>query len=170
MSIIPDYARQGVELMRQLEGQAEVTAQYWSDGKRKEYYNRYISEYLKWLENYVYGGDGMRGMGLNELLDFVAQRVDEFEEIAESSISGDIVAPGFSTGHYGTEQIMVPTHTSEAEISEASESSAENVPTEMGPANLTERRKNWTIDYNLNGPGDFSVKNLREILNKRRNG
>ncbi|MCM1451133.1 MAG: hypothetical protein NC102_02655 [Clostridium sp.] len=171
MSIIPDYARQGIELMRQLEGQASLTAQYWSDGKRKEYYSKYIMEYLKWLEAYVYGSDGMQGKGLNELLEYVSTKIDEFEDAAESSILGDIIAPGYAFYNNSEGQILAPAGTSANNMASVSGNTAINdAPDEMSPENLTERRNTWTVDYNLNSPGNFSTENLREILKKRING
>ena len=165
MSFIPDYANQATELRRQIEAQAELTAQCWSDRKRQEYYNQYVGEYIDWLEKYIYGGDGMRGKGLNDLLQFVAEKIDKFESAADSSITGNIMAYPASTGSYPG-QMFAPTDLSHIELS----SFGEDVPREQSPEQITENRNNWTVDYNLNSPGSFSAKNLREILNKRKNG
>ena len=162
MSIIPDYAKQASELMRQLEAQADLTAQYWSDGKRKEFYTQYIEQYLQWIEKYVYGGDDMQGKGLNDLLQFVAEKTDEFERVANVSITGSIIAPGFSTGER-TLQILAPADLKGAELSD-------DVPSEQTPEQITRLRQDWEADRALNSPGNFSSKNLRDILNKRKNG
>lgn len=170
MSIIPDYARQGIELMRQLEGQAELTAQYWSDGKRKEYYDKFILPYLSYMETYVYGTGSIRGKGLNDLLEFVSTKIEEFEYVAESMITGDIIAPAYSTNTYSQGQLLAPTGFDSKDMRNVTDTPSEDVPYEMNPNNLSERRSNWTVDYNLNSPGDFSAENLRNILKRRRNG
>lgn len=162
MSIIPDYAQQVIEVMRQLEGQAELTAQYWSDNKRKEYYTQYIEQYLQWLEKYVYGGDGMLGRGLNDLLQFISKKITEFEIITDSSITESICVPKLSTSDKSL-QILTSTKCCRFKINN-------DVPIEQTPERLTEIRSNWTIDYNLNSPGNFSAKNLRVILNRHKNG
>lgn len=163
MSFIPDYANQATELRRQVEAQAELTAQYWSDRKRQEYYDQYVGKYIDWLDKYIHGGDGMRGKGLNELLQFVADKINDFEAIAESSIMSSIVASPASTGNYPG-QLYAPTGLSYTELS----SLGEDVPQEQAPDYITENRNNMTVDYNLNSPGNFSAKNLREILNRRK--
>lgn len=172
MSIIPDYALQATELMRQLEGQAELTAQYWSDGKRREYYDQYIQEYLDYLDQYVYGGSKMKGKGLNDLLEFIARKTDEFERIAESSITSCIIVPECLSGN-GAAQILAPTQTSEWNLNvdlRSVRDSRHDVPTEQAPDQITESRSTYTIDDALNGPGNLSARNLRDILNKRNNG
>ncbi|MCM1449489.1 MAG: hypothetical protein NC082_04050 [Clostridiales bacterium] len=170
MSIIPDYARQGIELMRQLEGQAELTAQYWSDGKRKEYYDKFILPYLSYLETYVYGTGSLRGKGLNDLLEFVSTKIDEFEDAAESSITGDIIAPSYSTNAYSHGQILAPTEFDSKDMRDVVDTPSIDVPSDRDPSRLSDRRATWTVDYNLNGPGEFSAENLRNILKRRRNG
>ena len=170
MSIIPDYARQALEIKQQLEVQAEVTANYWSDNKRKEFYDGHIEPYLDWLDQYVFGGDKMQGKGLNDLLEFVSSKIDEFESEAGSSIASGIVAPGFSCQGYtngclanSDGQILAPTDMPSNVLNS-------DVPQEQTPEEVSERRADFVADYNLNSPGAFSAKNLREILNKRRNG
>lgn len=170
MSIIPDYARQSIELMRQLEGQAELTAQYWSDGKRKEYYEKYILPYLSYLETYVYGTGTIRGKGLNDLLDFVSTKIDEFEDAAESSITGDIIAPAYSSNTYPQRQLLATSGFNSRDLSDVIGTPSEEVPHEMNPNSLSERRSSWTVDYDLNSPGEFSAENLRNILKRRING
>jgi len=171
MSIIPDYARQGIELMRQLEGQAELTAQYWSDGKRKEYYDKFILPYLSYMETYVYGTGSIRGKGLNDLLEFVSTKIDEFEDAAESSITGDFIAPSYSSNTYSQGQLLAPTGFDSKDIRNVIGTPSEEVPEEMNPNNLSERRFTWTVDYDdLNSPGEFSAENLRNILKRRKNG
>lgn len=171
MSIIPDYAQQTLELSFQIESQAEVTAQTWSDSKRIDYYNQYIDNYLTWLDNYLQGKD-IYGKGLNDLLQFVSEKVDKFEEVAESSISGDILAPGFADRgdpiSDGSHQLLAPTDASAWEVNNAV--SAADVPVEQSPQEISRHRNNQTVDYNLNSPGSFDPESLRKILNRRRNG
>lgn len=87
MNYIPDYAIQVTELMHQLEAQAAQTAADWSDTKRCEYYADYVEPYLKDLDTYIHGGSEMKGRGLNDLLQFVADKIGEFEY--ESGMSVD---------------------------------------------------------------------------------
>lgn len=171
MSIIPDYAQQTLELSRQIESQAQVTAQIWSDRKRVDFYNQYIDYYLKWLDNYLHGQE-ICGKGLNDLLQFVSDKVDEFEDAAQSSISGDIVAPDYACGGApvsgGSHQIMASTSVSSHDVNHAIPNS--DVPDEQSPEEISRNRYNQTVDYNLNSPGSFNPESLRKILNRRRNG
>lgn len=168
MSIIPDYVAQAQEVSRQLEAQAMVTAQSWSDTKRNEYYDKYVQYFIDWLDVYIHGsqtGKIIRGRGLNELLSLVQQKIDEFED-AGGSIAQDIVAPGCDS-HSGPTQFMAPVDFTRDDVNRLG-SVAETPPEEQSPASITENRANWTVDYNLNSPGNFSAENLRDILNKRR--
>lgn len=171
MSIIPDYAQQTLELSFQIESQAEVTAQTWSDSKRVDYYNQYIDYYLQMLDNYIHGQE-ICGKGLNDLLQFVSEKVDEFEKVAVSPISGDIIAPDYACGgdpiSDGSHQLLAPTDASAWEVNNAV--SAADVPVEQSPQEISRHRDNQTVDYNLNSPGSFDPESLRKILNRRRNG
>ena len=170
MSLIPDYAQQGNELIRQLEAQAEVTATIWSDTIRVEYYTRYVEEYLKWMDNYIHG-EQISGKGLNELLQFVSDKIDEFEETAESPISSDIYAPDYSgNGNYTNDsfQIMASTKSTSSDIEYSI--SGSHIPLGQSPADMTENRENGTVDYKLDTPGSFSAQHLHEILRRRKDG
>lgn len=170
MSFTPDYAQQAQELSRQLESQAMDTASAWSDRKRQEYYEKYLNPYAEYLDTYVHGNGNITGMGLNDLLEFVSQKIDEFEEAAESSISGEIIAPQMSHGG-GPRQVMVPSNFTSSDVHRAigpvNPPNAE-VPYEQSPEQMSERRSTWTVDYDLNSPGNFSSQNLRDILSRRR--
>lgn len=93
MNYIPDYAIQVTELMHQLEAQAAQTAADWSDTKRCEYYADYVEPYLKDLDTYIHGGSDMKGKGLNDLLQFVADKVGEFEYEAGMSVDANGYLP-----------------------------------------------------------------------------
>lgn len=167
MKLIPDYAHQATELSRQLEAQAEVTAHAWSDMKRVEYYTKYIEEYLKWIDNYITGNE-ICGKGLNDLLQFVSDKIQEFEEAAESSISGDIIAPEYyssSSPVTDAHQIMMPANAQSSDVTSVIPDA--NIPAEQTPDTISNNRYNAVVDYNLNGPGSFSAQNLREILKGR---
>ena len=171
MSIIPDYAAQTLEVIRQLEAQAQVSARHWSDRKRNEFYEKYINYILEWLDVYIHGSQSdktIRGRGLNDLLRFIAEKVDEFESEG-GSITYDIVLPGISS-YVTPMQIMAPITATGYDLKEYDPPyySNNDVPAEQTPAQISENRTNWTVDRNLNSPGNFSAENLREILNRRR--
>lgn len=172
MSIVPDYVPQAQEIIRQLEAQAQVTAQYWSDSKRNEFYDKYVAYILDWMDVYIHGSQScktIRGKGLNDLLQYVSERVGEFESLA-GPITSTIV-PAVS-GRYGsTAQILAPYSASNTYLRDFEQTSIakDDVPEEQTPSQISENRRNWTVDYNLNSPGSFSAENLRNILNRRRN-
>lgn len=170
MSIIPDYAHQAQELIQQLEASAEVTSREWSDGKRYEYFSQYVEEYFKELEKFLYGNE-ICGKGINDLLQFVADKIDEFDNVSDTSIAGNIIAPTYSAGTAftpGSRQIFVSPETSTSDMK--SFIPEEDIPEEQLPENISRHRAEWTVDYNLNSPGSFSAQNLREILRRRKEG
>ncbi len=169
MSMIPDYVSQVQEVARQLEAQALVTATQWSDSRRKEFYDRYIEPMLEWIDTYVNGSSGarsMQGMGLDDLLQFMDEQVSEFEAAGGSASAGI----GFFYGSM-PQQIMVSPRTSRSEVQAMplTSSNGVDIPEEQAPDQISKNRTDWTVDYNLNSPGNFSAQNLREILNRRRN-
>lgn len=176
MSILPDYPQQAVELIQQLEAQAMITAGSWSDVKREEFYDRYVVECIDRLECYIYGGDSMRGKGLNELLEFVGGKVDEFESEGAASISHDIIAPAISINGCGCSgipchQILAPADATASDLAAAlPDAPVETLPPQLAPGNVAKRRDDCDVDPELNSTGNFSPENLRNILNKRING
>lgn len=88
MSNIPDFAIQVQEIERQLEAQCDVTAEDWKDAVQKRFYDNFISEYKEKLELYIHGGSGMSGKGINDLLVFLDEKMQEME--AHTGIPADI--------------------------------------------------------------------------------
>lgn len=172
MNVVPDFVPQAQDIIRQLEAQAQVTAQYWSDSKRNEFYNKYVTYILDWMDGYIHGSHSckiIRGKGLNDLLQFVSEKVEEFESFA-GSITSTIVH--YEKGNYGSSaQILAPSNASSTYLRcfEQTSVTKDDVPEEQTPSQISENRRNWTVDYNLNSPGSFSAENLRNILNRRRN-
>ena len=88
MSNIPDFAMQVQELERQIEAQCDVTAEDWKDSVQKRFYDSFISAYKEKLELYIHGGSGMSGKGINDLLIFLDEKMQEME--AHTGIPADI--------------------------------------------------------------------------------
>lgn len=171
MSIIPDYVSQTQEVIRQLEAQAQVTAQYWSDRKRNEFYEKYIEFILEWLDVYIHGTQNLkviRGRGLNDLLKFIADKIQEFEN--EGGCLTIEIGTSCVSSHSTPQQILASNNVSKYDLQaiDGSKYINNDVPEEQTPAQISKNRANWVVDYNLNSPGNFSAENLREILNHRR--
>lgn len=81
MSFRPDFAQQAQALADGLASVALASADKWSDPKREEYYDRYIRVFLDRIDAYIHGGENMQGMGIDELLEYVTTRMDEFESL-----------------------------------------------------------------------------------------
>lgn len=79
MNNIPDFAMQVQEIERQIEAQSEATADDWKDDVRKRYYDNYVNQYKERLELYIHGGSGMTGKGINDLLVFLNEKMQEME-------------------------------------------------------------------------------------------
>jgi len=81
MSNIPDFAMQVQEVQRQIEAQSDVTAQDWKDAVQKRYYDNYIDAYKEKMGLYIHGGSGISGMGINDLLVFLDEKMQKMEEL-----------------------------------------------------------------------------------------
>lgn len=79
MSNIPDFAMQVQEIERQIEAQCNVTAEDWKDAVQKRFYDNFINAYKEKLELYIHGGFGMSGKGINDLLIFLDEKMQEME-------------------------------------------------------------------------------------------
>lgn len=81
MSNIPDFAMQVQEVQRQIEAQSDVTAQDWKDAVQQRYYDNYMNAYKEMMELYIYGGSGISGKGINDLLVFLDEQMQKMEQL-----------------------------------------------------------------------------------------
>ena len=101
MSNIPDFVLQIQEVERQLKTQMEATADDWRDGKREEYYQKYMDKYCDDIETYINGGGNMKGKGVNDLMVFCDQKLQEMERLSgiSANVQFELAAIGMHNGH-----------------------------------------------------------------------
>ena len=101
MSNIPDFVLQIQEIERQLKTQMEATADDWRDRKKEEYYQKYMEKYCEDIETYINGGRNMRGLGVNDLMIFCDQKLQEMEELSgiPANVQFELAASGQHNGH-----------------------------------------------------------------------
>lgn len=81
MKNIPDFSIQVLEIERQIKARADVAAEDWKDEVQQNYYNKYIYRYEEAMELYIHGGTGMAGMGINDLLPFVSDKLEQMAQL-----------------------------------------------------------------------------------------
>lgn len=89
MRNIPDFAMQVLEIERQIEAQCDVTADDWKDAVQQRYYDNFIGSYKEKLELYIHGGLGMTGKGINDLLVFLDEKIQELE--SHTGVPADLI-------------------------------------------------------------------------------
>lgn len=164
MNNIPDFAMQVQEIERQIEAQSEVTAGDWKDDVRKRYYDNYVNQYKEKLELYIHGGSDMTGKGINDLLVFLNEKMQEMEGL--TGISADVsfmMAAGNS--YYGG---VKDNFNSEINVEDAQEVKRRN-----GIVHNDYHERDYWSDRNScsgNGPrpGEYTGEDIEEIMEKRR--
>lgn len=76
-----DYVPQMLEIQRAVLGQAETTKSMWKDDVAQRYYSSYVEPYEKDIDAYLQGGPEIRGKGLEELLAFFEQKIEEMSQL-----------------------------------------------------------------------------------------
>ena len=73
-----DYVPQMLEIQRGLLAKTEATKPMWQDEVAQRFYSDYIDKYDEYIHNYIHGKNfGNRGMGLEDLLQFFEQQMQE---------------------------------------------------------------------------------------------
>jgi hypothetical protein len=80
--MIPDFVLQLQETERNLKSQSIATRGQWQDSVAARFYNRFIDEYDKKINAYLFGDVSMYGMGLDELLKFIDAKQNEMKELS----------------------------------------------------------------------------------------
>lgn len=93
MSNAPDFAISAVEIARQLEAQAVVTARSWADPQREKFYEDFVLPMLNGLTDYVHGGDSIQGLGINKLIELIEAKLQEISSLAEISVDAAACGP-----------------------------------------------------------------------------
>lgn len=101
MSNIPDFVLQVEEVERQLKTQMDVTADDWRDRKKDEYYQKYLDKYCDMIDTYINGGSDMTGMGVNDLVVFCDNKLQEMERLSgiSANVQFELAAIGRHNGH-----------------------------------------------------------------------
>lgn len=98
MSNIPDFVMQLQEQERQLKTQMDATADDWRDEVKDKFYDKYMDTYSEMIETYINGGKDMSGKGVNDLMEFMDQKLEEMEDL--SGISADVQFQAASLGQH----------------------------------------------------------------------
>ena len=64
----PSFVIDVQNIYKPLGAQSEVTRSVWKDSVGKRFYEQYVKRYKEDTDLYIYGGQGMKGRGLNDLL------------------------------------------------------------------------------------------------------
>lgn len=91
--MIPDFALQIQEIEMLLASKQQYLDSVWVDGVNRKYNEVFVSVYKESYDKYLQGDSiinsvGMKGMGLNDLLEFLDKKGSEME-----SLSGDSFRP-----------------------------------------------------------------------------
>lgn len=81
MSNLPDFAKQAMEIARQIDAQSAATAANWDDVVKKRYYADYIEAYSHKIDIYVHGGNEIVGKGIDDLLVFLDDNIKKMEQL-----------------------------------------------------------------------------------------
>ncbi len=92
--MIPDYVLQVQEIQRNLESQSIVTRENWQDSVANRFFESYIKKYSEVFNIYINGGTGMRGKGLNDLLEFLDQKQKEMSLLTGMDMNVDSGSSG----------------------------------------------------------------------------
>ncbi len=166
MSNIPDFAMQVQEIERQIEAQSDVTAEDWKDAVQKRFYDNFINAYKKKLELYIHGGLEMTGKGINELLMFLDEKMQEME--AHTGFSSDFTFRFAAGASYaGTVRDGFGNHIDVEDTNE--------VRNRDGVVHSDNRERDYwqnqpTIiipPYNGSRPGEYSNEEIKKIMELR---
>lgn len=113
-----DYVPQMLEIQRAVLSQAETTKSMWQDDVAKRYYGDYVDCYEKYIDAYLRGGTEIMGKGLEELLEFFEQKIEEMSQLTGcpnpnagdggSVLDSDLNRPGSMFGSSGVFDSSTP--------------------------------------------------------------
>lgn len=81
MGNIPDFVDQLLQVENALQTQMDATADDWQDEVKDRYYNTFMTDYIEGINDYINGGKNMSGMGLNDLLVFCDEKMQEMDAL-----------------------------------------------------------------------------------------
>lgn len=90
--MIPDYVLQMQEIQRQLDSTASMLKNDWKDDVQKRFFEDYVTPFKKETNTYMYGGSGIYGMGLDELLKLMEKQMDAMSSVAGINVTAEVVA------------------------------------------------------------------------------
>lgn len=161
MSNIPDFAMQVMEIARQIEAQSSVTADDWKDAVKERYYGRYIDPYAQKLDLYIHGGDEMTGMGINDLVVFLDEKMQQMAQL--TGISEDV---SFSYSAGGSHSGMIRDNFDDP----IDVSGRREVMDRDGVIhNEYHERDYWEESQRGSRPGQYSQDEISDIMKRREN-
>ncbi len=165
MSNIPDYVLQVQEVERQIEAQSAATAEDWKDAVQERYYTNFMDAYREKIELYIYGGMGMTGKGLNDLLVFLDKKMQEMEAV--SGVPADLTfmcATGSS--YIGT---MRDNYGGHIDVEETEEVQRRDgiVHNDRRERDYWQDQETYISRYNGPRPGEYSNEELQKLMELR---
>lgn len=88
MKNIPDFSMQVLEVERHIKARADVTAEDWKDSVQQRYYDKYVRQYEEKMELYIHGGMNMSGMGIDKLMQFTSEKLEQMAQL--TGVSEDV--------------------------------------------------------------------------------
>lgn len=86
------YSLQAQAVLDSIGRQSEITAIGWQDCVKERFYHDYMISCIDDINKYINGGTGMQGMGLNELLLYLEEKLKELEAL--TGIGMPLLIPG----------------------------------------------------------------------------
>lgn len=159
MSNIPDFAMQAMEIARQIEAQSSVTAEDWKDVVKDRYYTNYVDAYTQKIDLYIHGGDGIVGKGINDLLVFLDEKMQQMAQL--TGVSED-VSFSYAAGNYHSggvrdnfDHLIDAPHRNEVEYRDGV------------IHNEYHERDYWDKEESGSRPGEYMNDEIKEIMEQR---
>jgi len=159
MSNIPDFAMQAMEISRQIEAQSSVTAEDWKDSVKERYYTNYVDVYTQDIDLYIHGGSGIAGKGINDLLVFLDEKMQQMAQL--TGISED-VSFSYAAGNFHSGEIR---DNFDNPIDVASQNEVEHRDGVIH--NEYHERDYWEETQRGSRPGQYSHNELLDIMEQR---
>lgn len=96
---------QVLEIEKGISGQADLSAESWKDNVQKSFYERFIEPYYEHMEIYIHGGTQIVSKGLNDMLVFIDEKLNEMEQL--TGTTADVSFTLAAIENYAGGQIFV---------------------------------------------------------------
>ena len=160
MKNIPDFSIQVLEIERHIKARADVAAEDWKDSVQERYYDRYIRQYEEKMELYIHGGMNMSGMGIDKLMLFVSDKLEQMSQLTGMS---EDVAFVYAAGPSYCGGGVHDNYDNEISVEEQDKVSYRNGVVH----NERFEREYWNERHNGIRPGEYDNDDIVKIMEER---